>query len=962
MEYKDFLEKALTAAEQKYPCSDMQTVLENIAVRAKNTESDTASGRVSALSARENNQTRTRRVLSAIGYTVGAAALIFACVFGLRFVIENGVLIEGGPVSANTSTAITEKITTDNTTPEPVGHVVTPRMEAAWKLTNDYMHGLLFSITDDEVKAAMKTSCGAEPVSVTSLEVPEGTEEIRLYIYDNLPFFAYDAEMGAVISDSRGLIQVDYTIETNSGTDTKAVYENIKDKLSEMLGQPDSYDSSFSSWDVMETGICFDLQKLDDHHVKFFMYNKNIGKEKDNDIKTTTPNETENIGTDSTAVTGETTAPADPVDEQPADDELKALVEQGAEACGFKATVSDLTKASLKLNYYCDGENSKYLAFMWGGQYEIQTLSGNAWVTYDPDNLKRWNDEQMWFDSSFSINEFPDHSEEHETILFYGDNMYESEIPTGNYRVVKQITVFGNGKNLGTLAVKTEFTIDERTPNIFGITMTAKNATPEGVTLSVQQSGAHLHVKRNLGYEYPYYIQRKTKTGEWEKLESNPNTWAPDIEPINENGTTEINIRFSTLYGNLPSGTYRLSQTFVNYVYSVSGELSVINRSTYFCEFEITGGKKDWGITLSANDDITAEGLTLVISQHGGSYTGELEYGEPYSIERMNGNKWEPLDYLDGAAWNDLAYYVEPDTDTEIKLDWKWLYGTLPAGKYRIAKEFMDFRGSGDFDNETFYAEFEITGDIESKLGISLRALQYNARKMTLQIVQNGGTVEGEIGTNPDRYTIERKADGKWQSYYSTQAGVPTPDLGMKIKRSGVTEVKHDWSKTAGSLPVGHYRLGMTFSCGNMTETHYCEFTVDKGATNELGISIEVMELSKTGARLSIESKGADEQGFAYYDGVFGLQKQANNSSWTELEFSGEPKWPQYAISRITMAASGYSGQMIDIDWTDIFGKLEKGHYRVSKKFHTGEGTGYKEITLYAEFDINADTPETLSD
>ncbi|MBP5604696.1 MAG: hypothetical protein J6X60_04030, partial [Ruminiclostridium sp.] len=380
MEYKEFFEKALSAAETKYPCGDTQTVLENITRRAKNTEPDTVSERVSELSVRENDHTRTRRILSAIGYTFGAAALIFACVFGLRFVIENGVLIEGGPGIADTSAAITEKITTDNTTPEPVGHVVTPRMEAAWKLTNDYMHGLLFSITDDEVKAAMRNSCGKEPVSVTTLKVPEGTEELRLYIYDNLPFFAYDAEMGAVVSDSRGLIQVDYTIEANSGTDTKAVYENIKDKLSEMLGQPDSYDSSFSSWDVMETGICFDLQKLDDHHVKFFMYNKNIGKEKDNDIKTTTPNETENIGTDSTAVTGETTAPVESDNGQITDDELKALVEQGAEACGLKITVSDLTKASLKLNYYCDGENSKYVAFMWGGQYEIETLSGNAWV------------------------------------------------------------------------------------------------------------------------------------------------------------------------------------------------------------------------------------------------------------------------------------------------------------------------------------------------------------------------------------------------------------------------------------------------------------------------------------------------------------------------------------------------------------------------------------------------------
>ena len=703
---------------------------------------------------------------------------------------------------------------------------------------------------------------------------------------------------------------------------------------------------------------------------------KYISGEKDNTAVTTSA-VTENNGTTAVAVTCETTtsnviggttvisdndSSADttaPAEEQPSDDELKALVEQGAEACGLKITVSDLTKASLKLNYYCEGDKSKYLAFMWGGKYEIQILSGNEWMTYDPDNFRRWNDEQMWFDSSFSINEFPDHSDEHETILFYGDNMYESEIPKGNYRVLKQIAVYGNGKNLGQLTAYAEFTIDEHTPNVFGITMTAKNVSPESVTLAVQQSGAGFHVKRNLGYEYPYYIQRKTSTGEWEKLDSNPVTWDPDIMPLNENGTTEITVKFAHEYGTLPNGTYRISQSFVNYVYSGNGELSVINRSTYFCEFEITDGEKNWGITLSINEGVTAEGLTLVISQRGGSYTGELEYGEPYSIERKNGDKWEPVKFLnDEVAWIDLAYDVESNSDKEEKLDWRWLYGTLPAGTYRIAKEFTDYRGPGDSDTQMYYAAFRITDDMVSKLGIALRATKYNARKMTLQIVQTGDTGYEKIGTNPYRYTIERKTDGIWQSYYAPQAGVPTPDLGLKVKNSGVTEYKLDWSEAAGSLPVGDYRLGMTFSCGDITETRYCEFTIEESMTNEFGISIEVLEVSKAGAKLDIKSKGADEQGFANYDGKFGLQKQTKNGNWKDLEVFGEPSWPQYAVSKIMMATTGYSGQMINIDWTSIFGKLENGHYRVSKTFHTGEGDSYNEITLYAEFDINADTPE----
>lgn len=31
-----------------------------------------------------------------------------------------------------------------------------------------------------------------------------------------------------------------------------------------------------------------------------------------------------------------------------------------------------------------------------------------------------------------------------------------------------------------------------------------------------------------------------------------------------------------------------------------------------------------------------------------------------------------------------------------------------PAGKYRIGKEIMDFRSTGDYDTNTYYANFEV--------------------------------------------------------------------------------------------------------------------------------------------------------------------------------------------------------------------------------------------------------------
>ena len=48
------------------------------------------------------------------------------------------------------------------------------------------------------------------------------------------------------------------------------------------------------------------------------------------------------------------------------------------------------------------------------------------------------------------------------------------------------------------------------------------------------------------------------------------------------------------------------------------------------------------------------------------------------------------------------------DGSTEFEIDWKWLYGELPSGKYRLVKEFMHLRKAGDYDTADFIVEFTI--------------------------------------------------------------------------------------------------------------------------------------------------------------------------------------------------------------------------------------------------------------
>jgi len=119
--------------------------------------------------------------------------------------------------------------------------------------------------------------------------------------------------------------------------------------------------------------------------------------------------------------------------------------------------------------------------------------------------------------------------------------------------------------------------------------------------------------------------------------------------------------------------------------------------------------KADWGITLSVKD-VTPTGMTLVCSQSGGEITGELECGSDYSLLVNSNGVWNAVPYLvDEVAWTSEAYCIPMDDSIEFELKWERLYGELPAGTYRVVKGFMDFRGTGDYDTETYHTEFEIT-------------------------------------------------------------------------------------------------------------------------------------------------------------------------------------------------------------------------------------------------------------
>ena len=117
-----------------------------------------------------------------------------------------------------------------------------------------------------------------------------------------------------------------------------------------------------------------------------------------------------------------------------------------------------------------------------------------------------------------------------------------------------------------------------------------------------------------------------------------------------------------------------------------------------------------WGVTL-VTEQVTETGLTLVCHHSGGEDVVELNTGSYYVVQQLKDDLWVDVEFAPqkyDIAWTMEAWMIPKEDTISWDVNWEWLYGKLPAGEYRIGKEIMNFRGTGDYDVEMVYAEFVI--------------------------------------------------------------------------------------------------------------------------------------------------------------------------------------------------------------------------------------------------------------
>lgn len=111
------------------------------------------------------------------------------------------------------------------------------------------------------------------------------------------------------------------------------------------------------------------------------------------------------------------------------------------------------------------------------------------------------------------------------------------------------------------------------------------------------------------------------------------------------------------------------------------------------------------GVSMTIKEGtLTKESATIIITD---TSNRKNIYGTPYRIDKLENGFWKELEVVikGNYGWNSIGYYVDKNNKLELDINWKWLYGTLESGKYRIVKDTSE---QGEGTTHYITAEFVI--------------------------------------------------------------------------------------------------------------------------------------------------------------------------------------------------------------------------------------------------------------
>lgn len=399
---------------------------------------------------------------------------------------------------------------------------------------------------------------------------------------------------------------------------------------------------------------------------------------------------------------------------------------------------------------------------------------------------------------------------------------------------------------------------------------------------------------------------------------------------------------WEAVYGRLPDGTYRITKEITIHCDSEEPETYPVS-----AEFVI-GGSADQYVTYRL-EDITPTGANLYTQETvKDGFQLVYEGSEGFWLEVWQDGKWqylEPTGFIEPIFKQEKRYIHGLDyPSSHIELDWSHLYGELPDGKYRIAREVTNTTAD-DFRVCTAYVEFTI----DANWGIDLLVDKFSENALTVSFLMGDDASDGEYFHAGA--TLQRQERmGNWTNI------IPLPEdirpLGESLSHMSAMELS--WDSALHTLTEGQYRVGIRIQRvlpSGKTETGMIYEYFDP-AEYAWGASIRISEITwnEYGLRLTVEHDGSKKlpEGSLTMSHTFRLERRSNNQ-WEDM---GEPMQAVPDTQHPVVYGQHYETEFILI--SGYYGTLSNGSYRLVKDVtrHYADGTA-ETHPVYAVFAVD---------
>ena len=407
----------------------------------------------------------------------------------------------------------------------------------------------------------------------------------------------------------------------------------------------------------------------------------------------------------------------------------------------------------------------------------------------------------------------------------------------------------------------------------------------------------------------------------------------------------------------------------------VTGEYNIGTKLYYFG----TDGKLVYGIEAKGKK-ATQTGITLSLDGIAlGNDNVEVWTGKSYFIEQMTySGAWSRLNTVSTPIFNDIGIKFFSDgrlIQRTEDVNWEWLYGKLDNGEYRLCKDYyVRLDQNSPTIKKTLYVPFSVKvyDTAEEAWGVKMSVSEISTDGLKINITQEE-TNDGIISYNGS-YVLEiQEKTGEWsevdkgarrKAVFSDLDVAFTNSL-LKMQRDGET----NWSMDkvdfyTGTLNIGHYRIRRLINgdCNGIKGSLYAtaEFDITADTPNSWGISFGCEnDASETGITLyagvtSVPT--ANIYGDIWTGEAYDLERLDTEGEWETLEpvtEDGEVYWNDIGI-----IIPENDTRLLKTDWTNVYGKLPKGTYRISKTFYSynnARQSGPAESkTMYCRFTIDA--------